>query len=371
MPLPKNERAVTRLVEISEVVGGLRARIEALAQELLPAGRREGDEWVDARRAQGGLGDSMKVKIRGAGAGTWGHFAAGKGGDALDLIAYVNFGGDKKAAWRWAMNWLGLDTSRPVPQAQRPVPSPAPARTDDAADHRRDVGFKLWLEAREGLAGTPVERYLGGRGIALSALARPPSALRFHPRLPYWDPPDRDGARPILRGHYPAMVALVAGEPSARAGHFVALHKTYLAVRDDGRVTKADVPKPKMVYGRMKGGSIRLARGASGKGFNAAPAGDVVAITEGIEDALTVALAAPELRVVAAVSLANMRNVWLPPNVAEVILVADNDGANEVAAKALQMAALAHHHAGRRVRIARPAAGVKDVNELLTRGNVA
>jgi hypothetical protein len=360
---------VTVLVEISDVVGGLRARIEALAQELLPGGHREGDEWVDARRAHGGLGDSMKVKIRGPGAGTWGHFGAAKGGDALDLVAYINFGGDKKAAWRWSLNWLGLDTSKPAPQATRPAPPPKP--TQDIDDGRRDAGFRLWLEAREAIAGTPVERYLAGRGIALAALARPPSALRFHHRMPYWDPPARDGERPILRGHYPAMVALVAGEPSARAGHFVALHKTYLAVHSDGRVTKADVPKPKMVYGRMKGGSIRLTRGTSNKGFNAAPPGDVVAITEGIEDALTVAIAAPELRVVAAVSLANMRNVWLPDNVAEVILVADNDGANEIAAKALDIAARTHFAAGRRVRIARPPAGVKDVNELLTRGNVA
>lgn len=86
---------MTRPIDITEVAQGLTQNIERLARELLPLGRREGDEWVEASRGHGGLGDSLKVKIGGARRGVWGHFAANARGDALDLVAYLMFDGAK------------------------------------------------------------------------------------------------------------------------------------------------------------------------------------------------------------------------------------------------------------------------------------
>jgi phage/plasmid primase-like uncharacterized protein len=95
-----------------------------------------------------------------------------------------------------------------------------------------------------------------------------------------------------------------------------------------------------------------------------APEGDVVAIAEGIETALSVAIACPELRVLAAVSLSNLGNLRLPPAITGVILCADDDGDNRQAAGALQRAIDRYAAEGRTVRIARLSAG-GDFNDVL------
>ncbi len=61
-----------------------------------------------------------------------------------------------------------------------------------------------------------------------------------------------------------------------------------------------------MTLGRSRGGAVNLWRGASGMPIKPAPEGESVHLTEGIEDGLTVAISAPVVRVLAAVSLANM-----------------------------------------------------------------
>ena len=82
-------------VAIDLVVDGLRGRVEELCRQLLPLGHREGAEWREARRAQGGLGDSLSVHLEGAKRGVWQHGAAGASGDALDLVAYLLFAGEQ------------------------------------------------------------------------------------------------------------------------------------------------------------------------------------------------------------------------------------------------------------------------------------
>src|ERR1700741_2895606 len=101
---------MSRSPDAATIAGELAGCVDSFCLEFLPKGRLRGHEWVDAHRAEGGLGDSMRVNIR---TGIWGHFAAGKGGDALDLAAYVLFAGDKRAAMRWARGWLGLEAVDP------------------------------------------------------------------------------------------------------------------------------------------------------------------------------------------------------------------------------------------------------------------
>ena len=88
-----------------------------------------------------------------------------------------------------------------------------------------------------------------------------------------------------------------------------------------------------------------------------------VLITEGIEDGLSLALACPKRRVLVAVSLANMKNVWLPEQITAVTLCADND-THPKTIEAFENAVAAHQAAGRRVKIARSPRG-KDFNDLL------
>ena len=122
-----------------------------------------------------------------------------------------------------------------------------------------------------------------------------------------------------------------------------------------------------MTLGSYAGGAIRLWRGSSGKSLADAPNGETIVIAEGIETAMSVVAAVPERRIFAAVSLANMARVILPPAISAVTLVADNDGDNEAAARALQRAIDRFAGEGRPVRIARSPIG-KDMNDALMAG---
>ncbi|HFD16870.1 MAG TPA: hypothetical protein ENJ38_11285 [Rhodospirillales bacterium] len=336
-------------LDIREIVARLADRADSLVAELLPAGRREGPYWRAGSTDPGDAGRSLCVWLVGAKRGEWCDFASGEAGDMLDLVAAVRFAGEKGPALRWARDWLGEAPSAPPGRArqrrQRPADGP-----DPGVERMRRRARAIWLDG-DPIPGTLVEQYLLGRGIDLRRLGRVPRALRFSPRV--WN---REAGREL-----PAMLAAIAGGD----GRFLAVHRTWLEVRADGSAGKARLRDAKMTLGSFRGGSIRLWRGESGRPLREAPAGSSVVITEGIEDGLTVALARPALRVLCAVSLANMANVELPEAIAEVILVADNDGPGSPAERALERAVDAHLEAGRRVRIARPPAGVKDVNELL------
>ncbi len=119
-----------------------------------------------------------------------------------------------------------------------------------------------------------------------------------------------------------------------------------------------------MTLGPYRGGCIRLWRGASGRPLKDSPPGEKLLIGEGIEDCLTAACVAPEYRVVCAVSLSNLAAIVLPPAVAEIVILAQNDPPQSPAARALDKAVTIFRRQGRRVKIARPPAGFKDVNEL-------
>lgn len=85
----------------------------------------------------------------------------------------------------------------------------------------------LWRQCRPIEQGDPVNLYLRHR-LALDTFDAP-SALRFHPAMPF----AHDG---VLIGDWPAMVAPLIDA----TGKAAALHRTYLT--PDGR--KADVPGP-------------------------------------------------------------------------------------------------------------------------------
>jgi hypothetical protein len=243
------------------------------------------------------------------------------------------------------------------------------------SEAKRQSAIGLWLAGQERIAGTPVDHYLRGRGIDLSRLGRPPPAaeggqpdqrgrapraLRYHPEL--W----ADGR------YWPAMLAIIRDGPTGQA---IGCHRTFLARGPDGAWRKAPLGPEgaKRSYGQVKGGFIPLWRGRSGKPLRFAPAGDRVALTEGIEDGLTIALACPEYRVLAAISAGNFQAIALPEQVSTVLICADNDpltlpgGKPHPARLAVQAAIARFQREGRRVLIARPD-GAKDFNAVLTGG---
>ena len=335
---------------VADIASMLARQAPSLAAELLPNGKREGAEWRVGSLA-GEPGRSLSVHLFGSRAGVWSDFAAGEAGDALDLVAGVLYRGDKRAALAWARGWLGLGDAGAVPPQHRPAPAAvAEPGPDPEAEGKRRTALRIFLAAAPHLVSTPAAAYLAARGIDLAELGRQPRSLRFAPYLP-----NRESG-----STWPALVAAVTDA----AGRHVATHRTWLQRDADGTWRKAKLTNPKMSLGAVAGGSIRIWRGASGKPLAQAPEGETVAIAEGIETALSVAIACPELRVLSAISLGNMCRLVLPPAVRTVILCADNDGPNEGAARALQRAVDHYAADGRIVKIAVPPVG-KDFNDTL------
>lgn len=332
------------LHSIQELNAMLSASIEALAAELLPGGRRMGREWRCGSLA-GEPGTSLVVYLAPAAKrGGWYEFNGGEGGDALELVARTRCGGDRGEAIRWARRWLGLDTGSKE-QARVVGPPPLPPAVEQETPNR--AGRALWLRGRS-IINTPAAAYLAGRGLPIEALPRLPSALRY-----------ADDVWCSERGiSAPAMLACIV-----RGSEIIGCHRTFLGQRPDGTWGKAAIKCPKKVLGEMRGGYIPISRGREATPLQEVTEDETVAITEGIEDALTVALHMPEWRVLAAVSRQNMAALELPTIVQRVVLVFDRDGADPAAQRQRDAAIAAHQRAGREVRFVFPPEGYKDVNE--------
>jgi hypothetical protein len=347
---------------VSELNQMLTARISSLMPVLLPMGRQRHGEWVEASTRAGGMGDSLMVCMTGAKAGIWSHFAAGRSGDLIDLVAYLRTGGDVGAACAWARDWLGLGgggaaSVRPAAAiAEARAAAQARARAAAAeAETRAGRARAMWLGGASLAGGDVVDRYLTGRAIGLALLGRVPGCLRAMARLPHrTDGPG--GAR------WPAMLAAVVGGD----GVHLATHRTWL--RDDGS-GKAPVAPAKMVLGDYMGGHIPIWKGRHREPLHRLRAGVPLFVSEGIEDGLSVARLLPDARVIAAISISNMASLVLPDTVRELVLVAQNDpetladGRPHPARLALDAAVRAHAAAGRVVKLARPPAPFKDFND--------
>lgn len=367
---------------IDEIKAMLAERAGDVARNYAP--RAEGsyhsghEYWtLNPGRADRRVG-SFVVYVSGPKAGRWRDFAMSgteAHGDMIDLIR-LSLGCDLREAIRDARRWLGLDYEAPEDVARRK------ARAADYAKRQREAAQEeaakrarrakaaqaLWLSAQPALRGTPAEHYLRQtRGIDLAALGRQPGALRYHPALKYTHV-DQDTGE-VFEGTYPAICAII----NDLRGNVVAVHRTYLAY-DPKRATwdKAPVPAPKKVLGDYGGALIQISRGTMDQGPRGgrAPAlrdckpGAHVFITEGIEDALSVCMVLPHVRVGAAISLSNLGQVVLPRAVTRVTLVADRDD-NDTARAALTRAIEAHARAGREVRLWQNTHGGKDLNDAL------
>ena len=210
----------------------------------------------------------------------------------------------------------------------RPAPRAAATRGPDRDDARRSTAaIAIWQSATPA-GGSLVEAYLASRGLHLP----PPPTLRFN-----------IGLKHPTGGLWPAMVALVTRGNDDTP---LAIHRTFLA-RDGG--SKAPVDPQKMMLGPCRGGAVRLA----------APC-DVLMVGEGIETCLA-AMRATSHPAWAALSTAGLRNLDLPGDVRDVIVLADGDDPGEAAARDC---ASRWKREGRRARIARPPRGM-DFNDFL------
>lgn len=190
----------------------------------------------------------------------------------------------------------------------------------------------IWNES-QGAENTPVAAYLASRGVTTT-----PPTIRFHSALKHSN----------TGFYFGAMVAAVTRWPSFE---ITGLHRTFLL---PGGTGKAQVSSPKKMFGKCVGGAVRLA-----------PAGEVLAITEGIETGLSIqqATSTPTW---AALSTSGIKSLVLPdlPIASEIIIAADNDVSGQ-GQHAAEIAAERWSLEGRKVRIALPPIPGTDFNDVL------
>lgn len=352
-------------VSVDLVKARANERALELAAELLPNGREECGYWRTGSIADD-PGQSLAVTLQGPDRGMWCDYAASGpegGGNLIQLAAMVSFGGDFGKAFAWMKSRLGLDDLSPdrlrkeraeVAEAVKKQAGEAA----EAAENRRRRALGLWLHGRP-IGGTPVEAYLRTRGIDLAVLGRIPKCLAFDAEL-YC----KEVGRKL-----PAMLAAIVD----LAGRHVATHRTWLAPDGKGGWTKADLEEPKKVLGSFKGGFIPLRKGAHRASMAELPDGTDVWASEGVEDGLTAAMAKPDQRVVAGVTLGNLGEIQLPPQVGRLILIGQRD-TNPKTLEAIERAIARQQERGVEVWLTPPpAGGFKDVNAALqaTRGIAA
>lgn len=341
-------------ISISELSAMLSQQVDSVVPAILPHAVREGHEWR-VGSVYGEAGRSLAIHRSGARQGVWCDFSSNDlRGDIMDLIAHAVCGGDKAQAVKWAKGFLGLADINPksLEKKRKDAEVYAKKREQDALEafeKKQKQAKAIWLNSSSNLLGSPVEAYLKNRVIYFDYMPEIPRALRYCPSC--------FARENDMNLYFPAMVAAVTDGK----GNHIATHRTYLQ-QFNHVWKKAKLKDPKKVLGSFRGGYIPISRGKSGLAMIKAPADDVVVITEGIEDALTLAMSCHEYRIIAGISVGNFANIILPEQIETVIFAADNDGKGSMADKALNQAIGAMNRAGKDVYIAKPPSG-KDFNE--------
>lgn len=338
--------------ELKELANG---NIRAIAQHLLPNGKENCGYW-EVGSIEGEPGKSLKVNLGGANRGLWTDFSSSRGsssysGNVIQLVAQVQFGGDVGKACQWLRSWLGLDKLDPGRLAKEKAKAQRAAAKSEAdaavkADNNRRRAHQLYLSAVP-YPETIVENYLCSRGIDFrGAGLHAPGALRFAARAYCLE----------VRKDLPAMVASIVGLDGLHKG----THRTWLEPNGQG---KALLVEAKKSIGKYAGGFIPLWKGEHRCSLKDLPLGTTIHVSEGIEDGLSVALARPTLRIIAAVSLSNIGVLELPEG-CPIVLLAQRD----VKSKAIEAFANAFFRLKERgfsVSVVYPPQGFKDYNDVL------
>jgi hypothetical protein len=370
----------------------LNDRSEAVAAALgLSPVRKAGDKLVYEAPWDAGRDGKLWLRVSGSRAGQWIDFRDPDRlkGDVFDLIACVLGGGmkDRKAAWRWAMDFLGFgqrhgesEEARAARQ-ERLAAAVAGARVASekrerqakaqlARDRQRCHG--LWLAGQplghESAGPQAVRAYLAARGIDVNVLADParPGGGRLPGAIRAMAACDHHCDETGEVTSWPAMLTLMTladGKPGC-------LHRTWIDPARPGQ--KAPVSAPRKMWPSSTGAASRLARGASGKpATSAAPSSDLVLVCEGVEDGLSLSLICPEARVEAAGSLPGLLSWQVPDSAREVRVCADRDWNNDKARALLDRAVAGiagRAPAGCKIGVVWPPEPFQDWNDALRGG---
>jgi hypothetical protein len=350
-----NRHGVQNLISIDELKEIANGQIRAIVQHILPNGRENCGYW-EVGSIAGEQGQSLKVNLNGGMRGMWTDFSAAKGspqrgGNVIQLVAQVNFGGNVGKACQWLRSWLGLDNLPPDRLAKQKAEAAKQAEISatnatEKAERNRRRAHALYINAVP-YAGTIAEAYMVARGLDFrKAGLNAPGAIRFHPEVYCAE----TGTK------LPAMLAPII----ALDGRHLGTHRTWLAADGSG---KAMLSEAKKSIGKYQGGFIPLWKGEHDTRWKDTPQGTPIYVSEGIEDGYSAVLARPSIRCIAGVSLSNMGSLELPPHCPIHILGQRDEKMQAI--EAFEAAVARLQERGHAVFLIYPPVGYKDYNDVL------
>lgn len=343
--------------------------LETIVAELLQAKQkfRRKSLWnVRNPFRPGSKEEQMVVWLTGARRGAWKDFVSGDKGDAIDLVAFGLQGhvddGTRMTALEWIEDRFGLRSMDKGRREQLAAEARAKLKAAEATDQKRrknsiDRARKFFFACHPTVIGTPAAAYLSARNAPIDRVPNLGRSLRYRRDCEYW----RAEGKPRM----PAMIAAMVDV----AGKIGACHYTFL--RPDGS-DKAEVEKAKMMFPETSGLVIRLTNGPSGLSAEDAAAQGVRGIcglVEGIEDGLSAAIAAPDLRMWSCGSLSGFRSVPDHAAVSGWVVFKDNDWGKRQAQEQFDLAIARLKSFRKPVEvISMPADWGKDVNDAIRSG---
>lgn len=324
---------MSALPDPGTVAAMLAERMAELARDLLGEPHHRGRlEW--RYRGRDGGKDALAVAVAGPKRGSWHDHHASMGGGALGLVAHAHRD-TTSAAYRWALEWLGIaggGEARPAPQ--RP-PALQTAPREACADDRGEKALRIWHEAADAIDGTPAELHLRRRGIDPALL--PPHTGTTWPAALRWHAPSRALVLAVNDAHLGVV----------RSAQTIALHL------DGSPRRRASGAKLKLSFGPISGRAARFGWHPDAQG------------RWGIAEGPITALAAAQLLghpIWAALGSGNLPNVQPPPWARSATVVADHDEAGMRAA-AEAACRLSERMPVRIIRATKPGADAADLLE--------
>lgn len=340
------------------ILKSLNAQVQSVIKHYCPAkGYRTGTQyftccpWRNDSRPE-----SFNICISGQKTGLWKDFATGETGNILDLIKNACGFSNIKDAFTEAKNFLGISNdadftskfnSKEYLEKLKRLEAEDEKKQQEAKQDKQKTAMNIFIEAHKSILDTPADLYLKNRGLDVRLLPRQTGALRYHPSV----------YESQTKTYMPALVAKIDNSDT----DLFSVHRIYIT--ECGK--KANIMTPKKALGSVQGGWVHVWKGKNQTPITEISPNEVIFITEGIEDALAIALKRPEYRVLSSVSLANMGAIDLPCLPRGVVLFGDNDD-NPQAIAQFNSAKIAWEKKVSRVVAVKPnIQGCKDANDLL------
>lgn len=317
--------------DIASITQGLHQHARELAYELLgePLGQENNQLRFGSNKG------SLIITIAGEKSGLWFDHQTGEGGNLLQLIQH-----QKGLSFKEALDYAGeFLQMTPKPLLRETVDVSDMAQVDESKQAKIAYARQL-ANISVPVKGTVAETYLmKTRGIDPEVCS---DSVRFIPAL----------KEPETGTEHPAL--LVIGKSCE--GVVQGVQAIFLT--PEGK--KLDCQEPKRSYGLIKGSAIALHEG-----------GNLYGLAEGVETALSVATALPQLTVFASLgSLTNFSAMNLQGKKNTLIVFADNDGEQSASLVKTHKAISELTEKGMNVLLCMPPEPGQDFNDVLRKQGI-